>query len=191
MGSKRPILYWVGGWGALLALGYFAGDLSITPWKRKEGELIQKITQLRQQNLVARREVQAIKEEEQAAGTARMTLRQLRRDLPSGSAIAWLPTRIKEHFALRGIADAVTRLNTTGDEPGMPGYEKSYWAVDLPMTGATSEMRHLLTAVADLEQPGSIVKVLDLAIREEELGRRTAVINIAALVEKLTSEGGR
>ena len=97
----------------------------------------------------------------------------------------FLSEHLARYFAQMGIANAVTRLNTEFAEPNMPGFQRTYWAVDLPLPGSRSDMSRLLIAVAALEETDSIAKVMDLAIRTEDgTGHRTAIMNVSALTEK-------
>jgi hypothetical protein len=158
---------------------------TLGPRRRQVNELTRQTQELRQSIAAARATVQTVKAQEQAASAVRFALRQRRQTLPSGEIIAWFPTRMKDHFAQMGIANAVTRLNTEFAEPNMPGFQRTYWAVDLPLPGSRSDMSRLLIAVAALEETDSIAKIMDLAIRtEDSTGHRTAIMNVSALTEK-------
>ena len=140
---------------------------------------------LQQQIQAARKSTQEIKQQEQASAKARGQLQRAQGDPPAGSALVWLPSRIKRHFDRAGIRDSVTRLNTAADEPRIPGYERTYWAVDLPLSGTPDELRLLLRAVSTLEEAEPAVLVIDLGVRvNPETQLRAGVINISALSPK-------
>jgi hypothetical protein len=170
--------------GAILGIAWATYSVSIAPLQRSERELLGTLTDRRERIDAARKTIEEIKQQEQATAGARAELQRLHRDLPAGSVMSWFPSRMKQHFDRLGISDSVTRLNNALDEPEMPGYQRTYWAVDLPIQGAARDISSLLIAVAELEKAEPIVKVIDLAIRQDDDSHRIAVINVTALVRK-------
>ncbi len=169
----------------MLGLASLMYSLSIVPLQRRATEFQHTAADLRGRIASARRTIQEAKAQEHAVASARAELQRFQRDLPTGSAMAWFPSRMKRHFDNLGIPDSATRLNTALNEPDLPDYERSYWAVDLPIQGNAAGISNLLIAVAALEEAESLVKVIDLAIRQDDdSGRRTAVINVTTLVRR-------
>lgn len=167
--------------GALLSLAWVTYRLSISPLERRAQELHSECTDVRERIASTRRAIQEIKRQEQAAAGSRGELRRLHHDLPTGSVIVWFPTRMKQYFDRFDLTDSATRLNTAVPEPEIPGFQRTYWSVDLPL--ASQKLSELLIAIENLEDAEPIVKILDLAIRQDnESGQRTMVINVAALV---------
>jgi Tfp pilus assembly protein PilO len=163
-----------------LWLGY---SVAILPLQRREQQSLGKLADLRERIQATRKTIQEVKQQEQATASSRAELDRLERELPTGSALAWFPVRMKQHFDRFGLSDSVTRLNTSLDEPNMPGYQRTYWAVDLPMQGSAKDFSSLLIAVAELEESDPIIEVLDLSIRRENASLApTAIVNVAALV---------
>ncbi len=105
---------------------------------------------------------------------------------PSDAAVIWFPERMKQHFERAGLAGAVTRLNTTRDEAGLPGFERSYWAVEVPVGGADGKALDACLSVAEIEPLDPFIRVLDVALRPEsgDPTRRHVVMNVALLARK-------
>lgn len=183
--DRSAAVYWTWLGGGTLGLASLIYGLSITPLQRREAEFQRTGADLRGRIAAARHTIQEAKEQEQAVASARAELQRFQRDLPTGSAMAWFPSRMKRHFDNLGIPDSATRLNTALNEPDMPNYERSYWAVHLPIQGTSADISKLLISVAELEEAEPLVKVIDLAIRQDDdSGLRTAVINVTTLVRR-------
>lgn len=183
--NRSAAVYWAWLGGGTLGLAWLIYSLSITPLQRRATEFQRTAADLRGRIASARHTIEETKKQEEAVASARAELQRIQGDLPTGSAMAWFPNRMKRHFDKLGIPDSATRLNTALNEPDMPDYERSYWAVDLPIRATTADMSKLLIAVAELEEAEPLVKVMDLAIRQDDdSGRRTAVINVTTLVRR-------
>jgi hypothetical protein len=119
------------------------------------------------------------------ASRAYTNLTALHAHQPSGSIHLWFPAQMKKHFSTLGI-EAVTRLNTTAKEPGQPDFERTYWAVELPVGNSTADVRAACLAIAEIEPLDPAVRVLDTVIRPVagDPIRRAAVINVSVLSRK-------
>ncbi len=119
------------------------------------------------------------------AAEARAELDRWNQECPAGSAMTWFPELVKSHFTRFGMVVAIVRLNTTLDEPDLPGYSRAYWSVGLPISEANKGLASLLAA-AELEQHHRFVRLLDFAIQPDphDLSRRIAVLNLSALIRK-------
>ena len=168
----------VAGWG------YYAH--SIAPLRLREAEISREVGELRVRVADARKTIAGIQAQENDADRVRSELDRLRDELPAGSAMVWLPALLKGHFARAGIAVPVVRLNTTQDEPELPGYGRGYWSAALPIDGAGRNIRTMLAAVADLEEQQPFLRVLDFAIRPdpENPKGRVGLLNLGTLIRK-------
>ncbi len=172
---------------AVVALGARSGYKHfILPLEIHEVELANQTTATRERTEEARRTIKEIRAKEHDAELARTELGRLENRLPSGSAMVWLPELVKAHFGGFGIAVPLIRLNTSRDEPELPGYCRGYWSVALPVDGTGQNIPTLLLAMAELEQQNSFIRVLDFAIRTnpERPNGRVASLNVAVLFPK-------
>ena len=132
------------------------------------------------------KEVKSIRELEKKAASALTELRRLDGEFPSGPPIVWVPERIKQHFRRFGFAELTTRVETAVEEPELPGYQRIYWCVGLPIQNVKRHIGGLLLAVADLEQAEQIVRVADVEIPKEadEPGQNPVTVTFSTLVRK-------
>jgi hypothetical protein len=123
--------------------------------------------------------------EERVAET-RTELDRWKHERPADSAMFWFPEQIQKHFRQFGVATPVTRLNTAKEEPGMPRFERSYWAVDVTMGRGSRECTKMLLAVAELEKQNPHTRVIDFAIWEdpEAPSQSRVVINLSTLARR-------
>lgn len=167
-----------------LAAGWGFYGLSIAPLAQQEAETRRIVSDLRERIESARKTINQVRAVEQNGGRIQAELERLQGNLPANSAIVSAPALVREHFARFGIAVSVVRLNTTQDEPAIPGHQRGFWSVALPLDAAGRNIVPLLLAVADLDQEKSGVRVLDFAIRQDPVnpGGRVGLLSFAALV---------
>jgi len=97
-----------------------------------------------------------------------------------------------DHGGIGGTAGSPGRLIVfTGNAknaglggPGLPGYQRIYWCVALPMQDVAKEIGPLLLAVANLEQTERVAHVVDVTIHADpdEPSRRTAAVTLSTLI---------
>ena len=169
---------------AMVAGGFYRG--SIVPMRERLAENQRRIAELSGNVEHAKKRIKETQEMERRASGARAELVRWNRQRAAASAMVWFPENLKGYFRRFGIVDAVTRLNTVRPEPELPGYQRSYWAVDLPIQDGTVEFGKVLMAVGELEQAEPHVRVLDFAVRRDSANpaRRTAVINLSTLARR-------
>ena len=184
--QKDMRLRWLAAGGLALTAAWAFDQQALAPLRQRETEARGSIAALEARIADAHRAVGEVRALEAQVSSERSELDSLQNDLPAGSAMIWLPALVKGHFAHFGIAVTIVRLNTTLDEPGMPGNSRGYWSLALPIDEAGRNVTGLLFAVAALEQQHSFVRVLDFGIRPdpENPGRRVAGLNLAVLIRK-------
>lgn len=174
--------------GALLVAAWCFHSRWIVPLQRCELELVEGIADVRQRLGDARVEIrQTLKQEqEQGSVNARMELSSLRGDRPGEPAVVWLPPKLRTDLARFGIEEAVIRQNSAVPEPGLSGYERTYWRLTLPAQGGMRTMTGVLLAVADLEQSDRGLKILDFSFQCDAGAPHWPAggFNISALVRK-------
>jgi hypothetical protein len=172
--------------GLALVVGWAFHARVIAPLKQREAEALRGGAELKSrldgaQNLIA--EVQA---EEQNASREPGEMKRLESELPPGSAMFWLPPLVKRHLERAGFADSLVNLSALRDEPRIPGCERSFWSVRLPIDAAGRNVPTLLLAVADLDQQNPFLRVLDFSTRPDpdNRTRRVAAIEVGILSPK-------
>jgi hypothetical protein len=168
-----------------MAAGAFQRE-AIGPLQESADQNIRRIEELKRNVRDARRRIKETQDMERRAAGARAELARWNRERSAASAMVWFPARIKEHFQRFGIVEPGTRMNTSRDEPGLPGFQRTYWRVSLPLSDAEGSAAEVMRAVAQLEQDDPSVKVTDFTILPdpENLERRVAGINVSTLVRK-------
>lgn len=178
------------GWAAAFGLALAAGSEKYTsllaPLRERETEALRAVADLSGRIEKAQAAIAEMQAKETTARRVRSELKRPEYDLPTGSALVWLPVMAKENFARSGIAVRLIRLNTIQDEPDISGYERGVWSVVLPVEAAGRNDTKLFLAVAEIEHQNPFVRVLDFAIGPdpEDPGGRVASLNVAALVRK-------
>jgi hypothetical protein len=83
-----------------------------------------------------------------------------------------------------GVADAQIRLNTEVPEPGLPGFKRTCWNVNLPPQDGLRSVTAALLAVREIEQRDRFVKILDCSIRSNprEPARPVGAFNVEVLI---------
>lgn len=175
---------------AVCALALWSGreyhSRFIAPLSQREMETLREAGDLGERVASARKTIAEIRAQEKDADRVRSELKRLQDELPAGAATVELPALVKRHFASVGIAVPLVRLNTTLDEPELPGYAHDYWSVALPIDAAGRNIPSMLLAVADLDQQNAFVRVLDFSIRpdSENPDGRVGLLNLVALIRK-------
>jgi hypothetical protein len=172
--------------GLALVAGWAFYGLAIAPLEQRETAARRDAGDMRKRIEGARQKIKEVRQTEEDTARARGELKRMQDELPAGSAMISAPELVKEHFARSDIPVSLVRLNTTQDEPTIPGYVRGFWSVALPIDKEGRHIAPLLLAVADLDQPHSFFRVLDFAIRPdpENPDGRTGVLNVAAVIPK-------
>lgn len=173
-------------WLPLLAAGIVAAlaqQYWLAPFAVRERQMRQEMADLATRAEHARAAVKMVQDLEQESAAARVAFQRWQSELPKGSAIVWLPPRIKEHFARFGLPVPVARLNATLPEPGLPRLKRSFWAVEIPLAHPLKDTTAALLAVAELDQQDALVRVLDFAVRPDsrKTGRQVATLNLSVI----------
>ena len=134
----------------------------------------------------ARRVIAEIQEQEAREKKERADLEARHEGSPPMPALVWFPGRVKQHFARFGDSEAVARLNTAIDEPGLPGFERSYWAIEMGAGKTSAEALEICMAIGEFERLNASVRVVDMAIRPDtdNPGTRLMVVNLSVLSPK-------
>lgn len=174
--------------GAVLAAAWCFHSQWTAPLRRCELEQTQGLADVRQRIADARTEIREALNQEQEQGkmNARMELNSLRGGQPGEPAVVWLPARLRSDLARFGIQGAAVRQNSAVPEPGLHGYERTYWRLTLPPQGGARTMTGILLAVADIERADRGLKVLDFSFQCDaaEPHWPAGGFNISALVRK-------
>jgi len=159
---------------------------TLVPVQERGRALVEQIRELDGRVNEARDSLKECQAVEAETATARVAVHRLERDLPSSSAIFWVPARLKEHFRRFGFAEPLARLNTAQEDAELPGYQRIYWTIGLPLNDDPKSLGAVLLAVADLEQTERLSKVIDVTIQPdpEDSRRRDAAITVVTLVKQ-------
>lgn len=172
--------------GAALGSLWLFSHYAITPRSLHEEDSVRRAGELRQQLDSARGKLRAIKNSEQELGDARSALKKLFGASALTSAMVTFPESVRQHFARFGIPLRVMRLNTIQEMPDVPGYQRVYWSVGLPVAETDQNATGLLIAVAELEEQNCFIKVVDFALQPdvEDPLARTVGINLVTLLPR-------
>lgn len=173
--------------GVALAAGWQVYGRLIVPLKGQAMEAHRDAADVKGRIVGAQKTIAEIRALEQDAGGANGGLQSLEGDIPSGSPLVWLPARMEKHFGNMGLPGAVIRLNTKLEESELPGFERTYWIVQLPVGSSPGEFRKACLAVTEIERADSSVRVLDAEIRNDanDSSRRLMVMNVSVLARKV------
>jgi hypothetical protein len=161
--------------------------LEIAPVRWRAQDFLRRRADLQKQIDSGHKAIEEARVSEGEAAKAASELNRLLSGMLSGSSVmVSFPERIKEHFSRFGLPLTVVRLNTAQDEPDLPGFQRVYWSVGVPIPEKDRTFTGLLLAVAELEQANRFVNVLDFTLQPdaEDSRRRTAGVNVEALVPK-------
>ena len=170
----------------MLAAAWIFYTWWIAPLRKAEKQATEKIERLHGLLVDAHREVKDVQALEAELGRRRITHYRAAGDLPRGSAMAWIPDRLKQYFSRLGFNECTAQFNTSVDEPALSGYARTYWAVSLPIHDPVRDVGSFLAAVGQLEQTDPLIRVMDVAIGPDlhDPNRRTGVVNVGALARK-------
>jgi hypothetical protein len=102
--------------------------------------------------------------------------------------LVWFPQEMSKHFEQFGITKVSTRINTGLPEPALPGYQRTFWAVTLPLEEDPAEVVRTLLAIASLEAGDPLLRVHTVsAIADagpEVLGGRRATVTVSLLTRQ-------
>jgi hypothetical protein len=159
---------------------------SVAPLRKRQAEALRDVARLGKRIADAQKSIAGIRTRETEVDRIRDGIDKAQAGLPPGSAGDAFPAWVKEHFAHCGITVPAVRLDSVQDEPGVSGYERGLWSVDLPIDEAGRNIASLLGAVADLDQRDSFVRVLEFEIRPdpEKPGARLGSLNLATVLRK-------
>ncbi len=152
---------------AMVGVAWYFNTHWLVPLRLREAESRQKLADARQRISDSKGKIREIGVEEHAARAARASLDSLQRDIPKDPTPVWLPVRLKKHLRSAGIAEAGIRMNVAIPEPGIPGYERSYWHLNLPRQEGMRTMSGLLLAVAEIERQEPFVRILDVSFSSD------------------------
>jgi hypothetical protein len=172
--------------GAAAGLAWWGHGKWITPLAEREWSMRQQLESTRAQVAAARKTLRTIAALEAQTDDARAELERLKQGLPEGSALVWFPERMRKHFRDAGFDAVSIQPNTKADVPELPGFERSYWAVELPIVGGAKQIRAALVGLAQLETAEPFLRILDAAIRRDaqDSARQVAVANVVILAPK-------
>jgi len=172
--------------GLVLAAGWGWYRGTVGPLGEQEQEALRDAEDFAGRIENAQRTITEIKANDEEAERVRRELDRLYRELLAGSAMFSMPPLVREHFARFGIPIRLVRMNSTKDEPDIPGHERSFWSVALPIDEGGRNIFKMLLAVADLDQEKPFLRVIDFAIRPdpENPTARMASMNVSVLNRK-------
>ena len=158
----------------------------IRPLRKRDRANQEKTAELRNEAAAARRTIQDVQDKERETAPVQAEFERWSRERPADSAVVWFPERISAHFKRFAVATAATRLNTILEDPDLPGFQRSFWAVELPLGAGVGEISKVLLAVSELERAERHVRVIDFAIRPaaENPQAQTAVLNCSTLARE-------
>ena len=173
------------GGAALGSAGLFF-HYAIAPLRLHKKDSVRRVEELRQQLDSAQATLRVSKDPEQELEGERTALNRLFGESALNSAMVSFPESVRQHFARFGIPLRVMRLNTIQEMPDLPGYQRVYWSVALPVAETDRKITGLLIAVAELEKQNRFTKVIDFALLPdvEEPRARTVGINLVTLLPK-------
>jgi hypothetical protein len=169
-----------------MAVGWWLYAQQIAPLQRQETGTRAAIADLRGRINAARSSLTAIDDLQQQTGNLPARLQEIHGDISADSALAWLPQRVKGHFARFGLPIGATHMVSMQDEPELPGYRRSHWTVGLPIEGGNRKIGALLLAVEGLENEERFVRVIDCVIQpvQEDSSQHKVSMKLLALVRE-------
>jgi len=172
--------------GTALVLAWQFQIWMLHPLNLQHEDFIRQRTELQNNLRSAHEKLVAIKDSEVKVGEARATLNRLlgqHRDTPT---MVSFPNEMEAHFSHFGFSSAVVRFVTAREDRDLPGYQRVYWSIGLPIPRTDRNVAGLLLTLSDLEKQDRFIKVIDFALQPdaEDPSLRTASINLMILSEK-------
>jgi len=104
------------------------------------------------------------------------------------SPLVLFPEQMTRHFRQFGIENVTTRVNTGLKDPELPGYQRTFWSVAVPLSGSQNEVDRALLAFSDLESANPFLRVHTVtAFADSEvkvLGGRRAMVTVSVLTHQ-------
>ena len=104
----------------------------------------------------------------------------------TSSPLLWFPEQMQSYFSRFGFENVAPRVNTSMEVAGLAGYQRTFWAVTLPLRGAASEVDRVLMAASELEaaDPHVRVQTVSISTDAQALGGRCATVNASVLTRQ-------
>lgn len=172
--------------GALLGAAWWFHSHFLVPLQQREVGCLQKLAEVRQRIGEAKARIDEIGKQESATASARDLLDSLKGNFPKEPTVVWLPLRLKTHLRGAGITEVGIRVNSALPEPGAPGFERSFWNLNIPRQEGMQTMNGLLLALKEIERQESFVRILDLSFVADSAPPHWPAggLNVTALVPK-------
>jgi hypothetical protein len=182
MNLRRALLPYVA--GAAVAVLFYAGGI-LAPARRVR-ELRTEFNSAMTRIRLATESIQQVRDLERECAGIRMQLAQ--REDPLSSALVWVPEEMNRHFGRFAFLNVTTRPNTTSPEPGLPGYQRTYWAVALPLGEDPADIDRALLAISELEAADPLLRVHNVSAFAEAgvnlLGGCSANLTVSLLTRE-------
>lgn len=172
--------------GGAVVVAWWAGGQLTASFHESEKEDRRVIAGLQERIATKRNALREHQALERDATGVRDELGSLPGGLPPGPSLLWFPRLAKEHFPRFGIKESVARVNIVVAEAGMPDFERTYWAVEMPTGNTAKEIRAACVAIAELERIDPFIRVLGMAIQPnaDDSSRRIVMMNVSVLSRK-------
>lgn len=172
--------------GAALGSVWLFSHYAVTPFRLHEEESVRRADELRERLHSAQATLRGIRNPGQELAGESAALTRLFGESTLDSAMIAFPESVRQHFLRFGHSLRVMRLNTIQELPDLPGYQRVYWSVALPVAETDLNLTGLLIAVTELEEQNRFIKVIDFALQPdvEEPGARTVAVNLVTLLPK-------
>ena len=183
---RSPFLRRILTGGAALGAAWWCHSHWIAPLQRCEAESQRSLGEARLRLSDAREQIRKTGEQAPEAARVRASLEALHSDIPSEPTAVWLPVRIEKHLQSGGIAGAVIRMNSKSPEPGVAGYERSFWNLNVPRQDTMKNLDDVLLKLADIESKEPFVRILDLSFHSEAEHQHSPAggVNVTALIPR-------
>jgi hypothetical protein len=169
--------------GAVLGLVFALG---VAGPARRVDELRGALATINGQIQVANASIQETLKLERESSRMRMQLAY--RHHAGASPLVWFPEEMSRFFEQFGIRDVSTRVNTGEAESGIPGYQRTFWAVALPLRDGATEMDRAILAISELERADRLLRVHSVSASASAgsnvLGGRTATVTVSLLTRR-------
>ena len=184
--TPSPILRRLLTGSAALGAAWWFHSHWIVPLQRCEVESQQTLAQSRARLSDAREQIRKTSERAPEAARVNALLKALHSGIPGEPTAVWLPVRIEKHLRSAGIVDTVIRMNATSPEPGIAGYERSFWNLNVPRQERMKNLDGVLLELADIESKEPFVRILDLYFHSEAEHQHSPAggVNVTALIPK-------
>jgi hypothetical protein len=160
---------------------------SVAVPQRRERELRARLAELNGRIHAGREAIDEVRALEIKCAGARTQLGSYDHGLTRTPALVWFPDKMGEYFRRFAVEKVSTRVNTSAPDPTLRGYERIFWAITLPLTGDSTELRRVMRAVSELETAEPQVRVVAVTVSgdSQSLGGRKAVVTASLLTRQL------